>query len=74
MQRGVDIENLFQHGIFGPLNNALLANPTSPNNQERLVGWPLSCGPMDCSTPGSSILHHLLEFAQIHVHCISGAL
>ena len=24
--------------------------------------------PMNCSTPGSSVLHHLPEFAQIHVH------
>ena len=24
--------------------------------------------PMDCSTPGFSILHCLPEFAQIHVH------
>ena len=24
------------------------------------------CKPMDCSTPGSSVLHYLLEFAQIH--------
>ena len=24
------------------------------------------CDPMDCSTPGSPVLHHLLEFAQIH--------
>ena len=26
------------------------------------------CNPMDCSTPGFPVLHHLLEFAQIHVH------
>ena len=26
------------------------------------------CDPMDCSTPGSSVLHYLLEFVQIHVH------
>ena len=26
------------------------------------------CGPMDCSTPGFSVLHYLLEFAQTHVH------
>ena len=26
------------------------------------------CDPMDCSTPGSSALHILPEFAQIHVH------
>ena len=25
------------------------------------------CDPMDCSIPGSSVLHHILEFAQIHV-------
>ena len=26
------------------------------------------CDPMDCSTPGSPVLHYLLEFAQIYVH------
>ena len=26
------------------------------------------CDPMDSSTPGSSVLHSLLELAQIHVH------
>ena len=26
------------------------------------------CDPMECSTPGSSVLHYLWEFAQIHVH------
>ena len=29
---------------------------------------------MDCSTPGSSVLHHLLELAQIHVHWVSDAI
>ena len=24
------------------------------------------CNPMDCSTPGFPVLHHLLEFAQTH--------
>ena len=28
------------------------------------------CDPMDCSTPGPPVPHHLPEFAQIHVHCI----
>ena len=32
------------------------------------------CGPMDCSTPGLPVPHHLLEFAQVHVHCISDAI
>ena len=29
------------------------------------------CDTMDCSTPGFSVLHYLLEFAQIHVHWVS---
>ena len=28
---------------------------------------PTPCGPMDCSMPGFSVLHHLLELAQTHV-------
>ena len=27
--------------------------------------------PMDCSTPGLPVLHHLLELAQTHVHWVS---
>ena len=29
---------------------------------------------MDCSTPGFPVRHHLLEFAQVHVHCIREAI
>ena len=29
---------------------------------------------MDCSTPGFSVLHRLLEFAQTHVHCVDDAI
>ena len=35
---------------------------------------PALCDPMDCSTPGFPVLHHLPEFAQIHVHCVSDAI
>ena len=28
---------------------------------------------MDCSTPDPPILHHLPEFAQVHIHCIGDA-
>ena len=35
---------------------------------------PTLWGPMDCSTPGLPVLHHLLEFAQIHVHWVSDAI
>ena len=29
------------------------------------------CNPTNCSMPGFPILHHLPEFAQTHVHCVS---
>ena len=32
------------------------------------------CDPMNCSTPGSPVLHCLPEFAQIHVHSVSDAI
>ena len=32
------------------------------------------CDPMDCSTPGFPVLHHLLELAQTHVHQVSDAI
>ena len=31
---------------------------------------PTLCDPMDCSTPGLSVPHHLPRFAQVHLHCI----
>ena len=35
---------------------------------------PTFCDPMDCSTPGLPVPHHLLKFAQVHVHCIGDAI
>ena len=32
------------------------------------------CDPVDCSTPGSSVLHYLSKFAQVHVHWVSNAI
>ena len=32
------------------------------------------CNPMDCSTPGCPVLHHLPEPAQTHVHHVDGAI
>ena len=29
------------------------------------------CDPMDCSTPGFPVLHHLLELVQTHIHGIN---
>jgi len=33
--------------------------------------YPTLHDPVDCSTPGFLVPHYLLEFAQVHVHCIS---
>ena len=35
---------------------------------------PTLCDPMDCSMPSFPVLHHLLEFAQIHVHWVGDAI
>ena len=35
---------------------------------------PTLCNPIDCSTPGLFEPHHLLKFAQVHVHCIGDAI
>ena len=32
------------------------------------------CNPMDCSTPGFSVRHHLPNFTQTHVHWVGGAI
>ena len=32
------------------------------------------CDPMDCHTPGFSVLHNLLELAQTHIHQVSDAI
>ena len=31
------------------------------------------CDPMDCSTPGFPVLHHLPELAQTHIHQVGDA-
>ena len=35
---------------------------------------PTLCNPMDCSTPGIPVLHHLPELAQTRVHRVSDAI
>ena len=35
---------------------------------------PTLCDPMDCSTPVLTVLHHLHEFAQNHVHWVGDAI
>ena len=39
-----------------------------------LVAKSTLCDPVNCSTPGSSVLHYLLKFVQTHVHWVSDAI
>ena len=32
------------------------------------------CDPMECNAPGFPILHHLLDFAQTHIHQVGDAI
>ena len=41
---------------------------------QSLSQCPTLCSPMDCSTPGFPVLHHLLEFAQTHVYWVGDAI
>ena len=40
----------------------------------QLLSHVCPCDPVDCSTPGFPVHHHLLEFAQTHVHWVSHAI
>ena len=56
-------------------DSALLPASLSPD--EGVVQLPSCvrlCNPMNCSTPGLPMPHHLLEFAQVHVHYIDDAI
>ena len=38
------------------------------------LSCPILCDPMNCSTPGLPVYHHLLEFTQTHVHRVGDAI
>ena len=65
-----------QSSGFQPLN-LLSQMPVSPAPQWEksccsvIQLCPTLCSPMDCSMPGFPVFHHLLEFGQTHVHCVS---
>ena len=35
---------------------------------------PILCEPMDCSTPGLPVHHHLQELSQVHIHGVGDAI
>ena len=40
----------------------------------QLLSHVCPCDPVDCSTPGFPVHHHLLELAQTHIHRVGGAI
>ena len=54
---------VFTHLLLCPCSCCLVAK-----------SCPTFCDPMDCSTPGFPVLHHLPEFAQTQVHWIGDAI
>ena len=56
-------------GVWGVVQSPWLINCCSVNQS-----CPTLCDPMDCSTPGFPVLHHLFELAQTHVHWVSDAI
>ena len=60
-------------------NNVNICNTTELYTQNSLLllshqSCPTFWDPMDCSTPGLPVPHHLLDLAHVHVHCIGDAM
>ena len=62
MQRGVEIESKGSEGN-------LCTDYCSVAKSCLILG-----DPMDCSTPGFTVVHHVPEFAQTHVHLVGDAI
>ena len=65
LHEGIDSLSLVTHG-----------SPAFPSVQFSSVAqsFPTLCDPMNCSTPGLPVHHHLPEFTRTHVHQIRDAI
>ena len=61
------LKNCFGHSPYIRPSNVLGAGIVAKLH-------PTLCDAVNCSTPGSPVLHCLLEFAQGHVHCVGDAI
>ena len=57
----------------------VIAKPTSLQNLQEICcsvfqSCSTLCDRMDCHTPCFPVPHHLLKFAQVHVHCVGDAI
>ena len=69
-------ENIFRTSLCFRAMKAFHFIPFSSSVQFSSVAQscPTLCNPMNCSTPGLPVHHHLPEFTQTHVHQVSDAI
>ena len=76
--KGYGTSNPMEHSSAVKINELIYI--TTCVNLQRIVfhsvakSCPTLCDPMDCSTPGFSVLHYLLEFVQTHGHSVGDAI
>ena len=59
--------------VFGLWIIKYLASPVWIQFSSVAQSYLTLCDPMNCSTPGFPVHRHLLEFAQVHIHCLCDA-
>ena len=65
--------NPIDRGAWRSAVHRVTKNPTQLKRFSFVVVVSNSFWPHDCSMPGSSVLHYLLNFAQIHVYWVGDA-
>ena len=65
------LSQIFQTAGFYPAIHSFISSVQFSSVAQ---SCPTLCDPMNCSTPGLPVHHHLLEFTQTHVHWVSNAI
>ena len=66
--------NLWPRNRWGSVDRKLLRGNIRAKSCSVAQFSPTLCDPMNCGMPSLTVPHHLLEFAQVHVHCIGDTL
>ena len=61
-------------GFKSPTHVSKLWKTVSVQFSSVAQSCPTLCNPMNCSTPGLSVHHQLLEFTQTHIHWVGNAI
>ena len=78
-ERGVGVRIM---GLHTKKRQELVSQEVTPSKGVSLLeiccsvaqSYPTLCDPINCSTPGFPVLHHLPELAQTHIRCVSDAI